>query len=136
MTPAVSDSARFRLRLARPPSAPARPFLLHTALAQALRQGSKHCGTQGLALEYVFVLSETQGCGRHPGSMLTQDHSGSLSLEGPEPWTHTRHQLPPKLVSILPHEPRGSLLLSQFCNLHTLVPISFCNEFTVMQLGS
>lgn len=99
-------------------------------------------GTQGLAPEYVFALSETHGCGPHPGSMLTQNHSGSLGLEGPAPGPaprpelrpHTRHQLPPKLVSILPHEPRGSLLLLQFCNLQTLVPISFCDKFTVMQL--
>lgn len=42
VTPAVSDGARFRPRLVWPPSAPARPFLLHTAPAQALRQGSKH----------------------------------------------------------------------------------------------
>lgn len=52
-----------------------------TAPARALRPSSKHCGTPGLAVEHVFVLTKKCGRGQHPG-LLPHTRALQLSSSG------------------------------------------------------
>lgn len=58
------------------------------------------------------------------GLLLGEDLSPGPS-PCPDRGTHTRHQLPLRLSSILPREPRSSLFLSQFCDVHALFPLLY-----------
>lgn len=112
VTPAVSDGARFQPRLVWPPSAPARPFLLHTAPTGPGPQAGLQTLELRVWLRNMFLRSV-----RHTGAAHTLAPCSPKITLGLSVWKGLSLGPPPNLSSGPTRGTSSHPSWSQFCHM-------------------